>query len=126
MVHDRAVRCCARVQEAVCWAIPAEAVCLCAGYSCSAQADNDNAYAKTRAGRANVMSFAADPAIFPCQLSDATMLAARSAVKSAAAAWGERSLALLDAEDRLSVACEKGATEDQVLMRLRAVYQVMI
>lgn len=90
------------------------------------QADKDDAYAKTRTGRANVMSFAADPAIFPCQLSEATMFAAKSAVKAAAAAWGERSLALLDAEDRLSVACEKGATDDQVLLKLRAVYQAML
>jgi preprotein translocase subunit SecA len=90
------------------------------------QADTENAYAKTRTGRANVMTFAADPAIFPCQLSDATASAAKSAVKAAAAAWGERSLTLLDAEDRLSVACEKGATDDEVLLRLRAAYQAML
>lgn len=88
------------------------------------QADNDNAYSRTRTGRANVMSFAVDPAIFPCQLSEGTTSAAKSAVKAAAAAWGERSLALLDAEDRLSVACEKGSTDDEVLLRLRAAYQV--
>lgn len=52
------------------------------------------------------------------------MAAAKSAVRAAAGSWGERSLTLLDAEDRLSVACEKGTTEDQVLLRLRAVYQV--
>lgn len=88
------------------------------------QADAADAYAKTRAGRANVASFAADPAIFPCQLSHETLAAGKAAAKAAAAAWGERSLALLDAEDRLSVACEKGATDDDVLLRLRAVYQV--
>eukprot|EP00878_Enallax_costatus_P000382 GHUV01000467.1.p1 GENE.GHUV01000467.1~~GHUV01000467.1.p1 ORF type:complete len:1015 (+),score=343.35 GHUV01000467.1:196-3240(+) len=90
------------------------------------QADNENAYAKTRTGRANVMSFAADPAIFPCQLSEGTLSAAKSAVRAAAAVWGERSLTLLDAEDRLSVACEKGATDDDVLLRLRAAYQAML
>eukprot|EP00775_Hariotina_reticulata_P010943 gene10943-11097_t len=90
------------------------------------QADVADAYAKTRAGRSNVRSFAADPSIFPCQLSEGTLAAARSAVKAAAAAWGERSLELLEAEDRLSVACEKGSTEDQVLLKLRAVYQAML
>jgi hypothetical protein len=88
------------------------------------QADIADAYAKTRSGRSNVRSFAADPSIFPCQLSDGTLAAARAAVKAAAASWGERSLELLEAEDRLSVACEKGTTEDQVLLKLRAVYQV--
>jgi len=60
----------------------------------------------------------------PASCQTAHSAAARSAVKAAAASWGERSLELLEAEDRLSVACEKGNTEDQVLLKLRAVYQV--
>jgi preprotein translocase subunit SecA len=88
------------------------------------QADSADAYAKSRTGRSMVASFAADPAIFPCQLSAATLAAGKAASKAAAAAWGERSLPLLEAEDRLSVACEKGSTDDEVLLKLRAVYQV--
>lgn len=88
------------------------------------QADAADAYAKSRTGRSQVASFAADPAIFPCQLSAATLAAGKAASKAAAAAWGERSLPLLEAEDRLSVACEKGSTDDEVLLKLRAVYQV--
>lgn len=72
------------------------------------------------------MSFAADPAIFPCQLSDGTLSAAKSAVRAATKVWGDRTLTLLDAEDRLSVACEKGSTDDDALLRLRAAYQVCI
>ena len=33
-------------------------------------------------------------------------------------------LELLDAEDRLSVACEKGFTEDAVTLQLRQAFQV--
>jgi hypothetical protein len=58
------------------------------------------------------------------QLREATLAAARAAVKAAEAAWGSRALGLLDAEDRLSVACEKGATADAVLLQLRSAYQV--
>uniref|UniRef100_A0A383WI89 chloroplast protein-transporting ATPase n=1 Tax=Tetradesmus obliquus TaxID=3088 RepID=A0A383WI89_TETOB len=90
------------------------------------QADAADAYAKSRTGRSQVASFAADPAIFPCQLSAATLAAGKAASKAAAAAWGERSLPLLEAEDRLSVACEKGSTDDEVLLKLRAVYQAML
>ena len=51
---------------------------------------------------------------------------ARGAVKAAKDAWGAASLALLEAEDRLSVACEKGATGDKVTLALRAAYQVRV
>jgi hypothetical protein len=45
-------------------------------------------------------------------------------VKAATALWGSQSLGLLEAEDRLSVACEKGDTQDEVLLQLRQAYQV--
>lgn len=35
-----------------------------------------------------------------------------------------RKLTLLDAEDRLSVVCEKGVTEDPVILAMRGAYQV--
>lgn len=47
-----------------------------------------------------------------------------SLLQSAVTAWGTRQLAALDAEDRLSVACEKGYSEDPVTLKLREAYQV--
>jgi hypothetical protein len=45
-------------------------------------------------------------------------------LQDAVSAWGSRQLAVLEAEDRLSVACEKGLTEDPVLLSLRQAFQV--
>ncbi|KAI8466746.1 MAG: chloroplast-associated SecA protein [Monoraphidium minutum] len=76
--------------------------------------------------KAKARSFAVDPTLFPCELSEATLAKARAAIKAAKAAWGASSLALLDAEDRLSVACEKGASDDAVTLQLRGAYQDML
>ena len=51
------------------------------------------------------------------------MLAACQAVAAAKSAWGERALQDLEAEDRLSVACEKAPTSDPVIGKLRAAFQ---
>ncbi len=83
-----------------------------------------DAFAKTRKGGARVRSFAADPSIYPCQLSSPTQSQAQAAVKAAENAWGSSSLTVLEAEDRLSVACEKGVTDDNVLLKLRVAFQV--
>jgi hypothetical protein len=48
--------------------------------------------------------------LFPCKLSKETTSLAEEAVESAAKIWGERSLSELEAEDRLSYACEKVRT----------------
>jgi preprotein translocase subunit SecA len=45
--------------------------------------------------------------LFPCKLSKETTSLAEEAVESAAKIWGEKSLSELEAEDRLSYACEK-------------------
>ncbi|KAJ9529991.1 hypothetical protein QJQ45_023225, partial [Haematococcus lacustris] len=45
---------------------------------------------------------------------------------AAAASWGERQLSLLEAEDRLSVACEKGVSSDPVILALREAFQLML
>jgi preprotein translocase subunit SecA len=45
-------------------------------------------------------------------------------MQEAVSAWGSRQLAVLEAEDRLSYACEKGVTEDPVLLALREAFQV--
>lgn len=44
--------------------------------------------------------------------------------QGAVAAWGVRQLTRLDAEDRLSFVCEKGATQDPVILSMREAYQV--
>ena len=45
------------------------------------------------------------------------------AVEVAKTVWGERALPDLEAEDRLSVACEKAPTSDFVIFKLRAAFQ---
>lgn len=80
--------------------------------------------ADTRRRKGAPRTFAANPALFPCQLSEPTAAASKAAVKAAVAAWGEYQLNLLEAEDRLSVACEKGTTSDPVILGLRQAYQV--
>ena len=45
------------------------------------------------------------------------------AVAAAKAAWGERALQDLEAEDRLSIACEKAPSSDPVISKLRAAFQ---
>ncbi|EFJ50912.1 hypothetical protein VOLCADRAFT_57571 [Volvox carteri f. nagariensis] len=73
-----------------------------------------------------VRTWAANPALFPCTLSERTQSLAESAVAAAVAAWGCRQLSELEAEDRLSVACEKGFTEDVQLLKLRDAFQAML
>ncbi len=47
----------------------------------------------------------------------------RQAVAEARSAWGARALPDLEAEDRLSVACERAPTSDPVIASLRAAFQ---
>lgn len=58
-----------------------------------------------------------------CPLAD-QRASLRQAVAAAKSAWGERALQDLEAEDRLSVACEKAPTSDPVIGKLRAAFQV--
>ncbi|KXZ52913.1 hypothetical protein GPECTOR_8g291 [Gonium pectorale] len=58
--------------------------------------------------------------------SPGTQQLAEAAVKGAVAAWGTRQLSELEAEDRLSVACEKGFTADPQLLQLREAFQAML
>ena len=46
------------------------------------------------------------------------------AVAAAKEAWGQRQLKELDAEERLSMACEKAPTSDPATSKLRAAFQV--
>ncbi|GBF93465.1 translocase subunit chloroplastic [Raphidocelis subcapitata] len=77
-------------------------------------------------GKGRGRSFAADPSLFPCELTEETLAKARAAAKAAKAAWGDAGLPLLEAEDRLSVACERGATDDAVTLQLRGAFQSML
>lgn len=64
-------------------------------------------------------SWKVSSSLFPCELSKECVTLAEEAVEAAVKAWGEKSLAELEAEDRLSYACERGPTEDAVVAQLR-------
>ncbi|KAK7392181.1 hypothetical protein VNO78_20611 [Psophocarpus tetragonolobus] len=57
--------------------------------------------------------------LFPCQLSNKNVDLAGKAVQLAVETWGKRSLTELEAEERLSYACEKGPAQDEVIAKLR-------
>ncbi|KAL2326558.1 hypothetical protein Fmac_025616 [Flemingia macrophylla] len=57
--------------------------------------------------------------LFPCQLSKQNANLAEKAVQLAIETWGKRSLTELEAEERLSYACEKGPAQDEVIAKLR-------
>ncbi|XP_027934050.1 protein translocase subunit SecA, chloroplastic [Vigna unguiculata] len=57
--------------------------------------------------------------LFPCQLSDKNVNLTEKAVQLAVETWGKRSLTELEAEERLSYACEKGPAQDEVIAKLR-------
>ena len=90
------------------------------------QAEEENRYQKGRDGKAKLKTWAASPELFPCQLTDEAASLGSRAVKAAVTGWGQQSLTALEAEDRLSIACEKGFTEDSVTLQLREAFQVML
>ena len=51
---------------------------------------------------------------------------AEQAVKAAKKEWGERQLEELEAEERLSVVCERGPVSDPVISQLREAFQVCL
>ena len=56
-----------------------------------AQVDDENRLQKGRDGKvAKLRSWAANPDLFPCQLSEEALSLARKAVQAAVAGWGER------------------------------------
>ena len=50
--------------------------------------------------------------LFPCELSKECLTLAEEAVEDAVKAWGEKALPELEAEDRLSYACERVSNND--------------
>lgn len=67
-----------------------------------------------------------DPILFPCELSKESSSLVTDAVETAVDAWGQKSMTELEAEDRLSYACEKGPTEDVVISKLRLAFEVLV
>uniref|UniRef100_A0A7N0UV68 Protein translocase subunit SecA n=1 Tax=Kalanchoe fedtschenkoi TaxID=63787 RepID=A0A7N0UV68_KALFE len=60
--------------------------------------------------------------LFPCKLSSKNTKLAEEAVQLAVNSWGKRALTELEAEERLSYACEKGPVQDDVIAKLRAAF----
>jgi len=85
------------------------------------------AWEKRRAAGAPARAsrWAVDPQLYPCALDEATAALLEAAVRRCVAAWGERALGALEAEERLGVACEKGPLEDETLLALRAAFQAV-
>jgi preprotein translocase subunit SecA len=63
--------------------------------------------------------------IFPTQLSAETEQKLKDAVKFAVQTYGQQSLAELEAEEKIAIAAEKAPTQDPVIQKLRAVYQLI-
>jgi preprotein translocase subunit SecA len=63
--------------------------------------------------------------IFPTQISAGTEALLKDAVNEAVKNYGERSLAELEAEDRIATAAEKAPTDDPVIQKLRESYKLI-
>ena len=63
--------------------------------------------------------------LFPCELSAATQALLTDAIATAGKEWGERSVDALDAEERLSFACEKAPTTDVAALALRGAFNAI-
>ncbi len=72
-----------------------------------------------------VKTWKASPQIFPTQLLHMTEQLLKQAVEFAVREYGERSLAELEAEDRVAIAAEKAPTDDPVIQKLREVYNLI-
>lgn len=59
--------------------------------------------------------------LFPCELSSDTDQALADLAQQLVKLWGDRSLSVLDLEDRITSAAEKAPTDDQGIMKLRQV-----
>jgi preprotein translocase subunit SecA len=70
-------------------------------------------------------TWAINPALYPCQLSESSLKVIDEATAAAVGAWGERQLDELEAEERLAIACEKGPTSDPVVAALRKAFTVV-
>jgi preprotein translocase subunit SecA len=72
-----------------------------------------------------VKTWKASPQIFPTELSKGTEQKLKDAVQFAVQQCGERSLAELEAEDKVATASEKAPTKDPLIQKLREVYNAI-
>eukprot|EP00210_Caulerpa_lentillifera_P001332 g1281.t1 len=72
-----------------------------------------------------VESWKASSELFPAELPPETMELVNKAVDCATETWGASSMNPLEAEDRLSIACEKAPTDDIVIQSLRSAFQAI-
>ena len=85
--------------------------------------DGDLAFEKKgNLGKAKENRWKVKDGLYPCDISQDAKAALTAAVEKAVSAWGERTLDLLEAEDRLSFACEKGPTDDEAFLAIRSAF----
>ena len=87
--------------------------------------EGDIAFEKKRLGGGNADKWRVKDGLYPCELSAETEKLLVDAVDAAARTWGERSVEALEAEERLSFACEKAPTEDAAALALRAAFNAI-
>ena len=87
--------------------------------------EGDIAFEKKQLGGGNADKWRVKDGVYPCELTDSTTTLLKDAIESAAKEWGERSVDALDAEERLSFACEKAPTDDAAALKLRAAFNAI-
>ena len=87
--------------------------------------EGDIAFEKKRLGGGNADKWRVKDGLYPCELSAETEKLLSDAVDVAAKTWGERSVEALEAEERLSFACEKAPTEDAAALALREAFNAI-
>ena len=87
--------------------------------------EGDIAFEKKQLGGVNADKWRVKDGVYPCELTDSTTTLLKDAIESAAKEWGERSVDALDAEERLSFACEKAPTDDAAALKLRAAFNAI-
>ena len=84
--------------------------------------EGDIAFEKKNIGGANADRWKVKDGLYPCDLSAEADKLVQEAVDAAVASWGARSVEKLEAEERLSFACEKAPTEDEAALKIRAAF----
>ena len=87
--------------------------------------EGDIAFEKKRLGGGVADKWRVKDGLYPCELSAEAEKLLSDAVDAAAQAWGERSVDALEAEERLSFACEKAPTEDGAALAIRAAFNAI-
>ncbi|MFM7427300.1 MAG: preprotein translocase subunit SecA, partial [Elainella sp.] len=95
------------------------------GVTTTVQGDGRSRGGQGFATGGKVKTWKASPQIFPVELSKPIQQKLREAVDFAVEQYGMQRLAELEAEDKVATAAEKAPTDDQVILRLREVYQLI-